>query len=293
MNYEIKDLKFHIFLTALSICAALAIGSAVWFLFWRPDLWTNDAATMGQRGDFFGGFLNPILTTLTFVAFLATVLMQRAELKESRRQFDESTQELKQQTETARKQTYQSGFFQLLTMYDNIVSAMNIEDPVTQKNVTGREAFRVMYSDMRRVYRKKRDKFPKASEHRALLLAFETLFREQHHQLPHYFRFLYNAIKMTEEGPDANRYVKILRAAISNQELLILYYNCVASPHGRKFRELAERHQLFDNMSPRLLDANHAKLINHRSFGPGGYDAIVKRGRPKIRGDLSIIRPTH
>jgi Putative phage abortive infection protein len=281
---------FNLFITGLVALAATAIGAAIWFLLGRPDLWgPNEAASMGQKGDFFGGFLNPILTTLTFAAFLATVLMQRTELQESRRQFDQSTEEMKRQNETAQKQTYQAGFFQLLTMYDNIVNSMTIDNPVTGKTANGRQVFNVMYSNMRRVYRKKRDQFPKAGESRALLFAFETLFQKEHHQLPHYFRFLYNAIKMIEQGPEAHRYIKIFRAAISNQELLILYYNCAISSHGKKFREIAERHSLFDNMSPRLLEPFHAELLDQTAFGPGGYSALLEQGRPKLRGDLSPI----
>lgn len=100
---------------ALGVAAAVSLGGAIYYLFFQPELWDNsNAAVMGQRGDFFGGFLNPILTTLTFAAFLATVWMQRTELRNSRLQFQASTQEMKEQTETARAQSYQAGFFQLL-----------------------------------------------------------------------------------------------------------------------------------------------------------------------------------
>lgn len=279
-----------IFIVTLAITAACAILGAIYFIS-RADLWDpSGSAIMGQRGDFFGGFLNPILTTLTFAAFLVTVIMQRAELRRSRLQFEASTREMKEQTATARAQSYQVGFFQLLTMYDNIAASMSIEDPITKERITGRHAFTVMYSNMRRTYREKRKKFPKAPEGRALLLAYETVYREEHHQLPHYFRFLYNSIKMIEEGPHADRYIKVLRAGISNQELLILFYNCSVSPHGTKFRELAERYALFDNMSPRLLEPFHATMIDERAFGPGGYGALLRQGRPRMRGNLSLTQ---
>ncbi|GEP10257.1 hypothetical protein MGN01_21020 [Methylobacterium gnaphalii] len=39
---------------------------------------------LGQVGDFFGGVLNPLLTFLTFIGVLATIFLQREELKETR-----------------------------------------------------------------------------------------------------------------------------------------------------------------------------------------------------------------
>lgn len=289
MTEEMSDsgLGLKLLIWALGVAATVSLGAALYFLFFQPGLWdTTGAQIMGQRGDFFGGFLNPILTTLTFAAFLATVWMQRTELRNSRLQFRASTEEMKEQTETARAQSYQAGFFQLLTMYDNIANSMSITDPVTDRTITGRQAFGTMYSNLRRIYREKRKRFPKADDRRVLLLAFETVFNKEHNHLPHYFRFLYNAIKMIEDGPYAAKYIKVLRASISNQELLILFYNCAISPHGKNFRHLAERYALFDNMSPRLLEPAHATLLDEQAFGPGGYKAVVAQGRPSIKGDL-------
>jgi hypothetical protein len=287
-----NGLGLKLLIWTLGIAATVSLGGAIYYLFFQPDLWDSaNAPIMGQRGDFFGGFLNPILTTLTFAAFLATVWMQRTELRNSRLQFQASTEEMKEQTETARAQSYQAGFFQLLTMYDNIANSMSITDPVTKKTITGRQAFSTMYSNLRRIYREKCKRFPKADDKRVLLLAFETVFKQEHHQLPHYFRFLYNSIKMIEDGPSAAKYIKILRASISNQELLILFYNCAISPYGKNFRDLAERYALFDNMSPRLLEPSHATLLGEQAFGLGGYEALVAQGRPRMKGDLTDALP--
>jgi len=276
-----------IFVGLLGTCALAAIWIVAHHLTGRPDLWdgANDAAAMGQRGDFFGGFLNPILTTLTFTAFLLTILMQRAELKATKAQFEASENAIREQAAAARTQTYQAGVFQLLSLYDNVAASMSIVDPANNKTVEGRAAFRVMYSDIRRTYRKKRADFHKADEAKVVLLAFETVYREQHHQLPHYFRVLYNCLTMIEDGPESEKYIRVMRAAISNQELLVLFYNCAVSAYGVKFKALAEKHALFDNMSPRLLEDSHAAWVAPEAFGPGGYAALKEAARP-TRGDF-------
>ncbi|WHQ69676.1 hypothetical protein [Methylorubrum extorquens] len=108
----IRKHAFVIFIVFLSIIATSSLTIAAYFLLAMPNLWTEASSpTMGQRGDFFGGFLNPILTTLTFAAFLTTVLMQRAELKNSRQQLEASVNEMRRQTANARAQNYQTSFF--------------------------------------------------------------------------------------------------------------------------------------------------------------------------------------
>lgn len=273
-------------ITILVFSAIIFIGIICNILWFRPGWWTGgEAAIMGQRGDFFGGFLNPILTTLTFAAFLATVLMQRAELENSRQQFEQSAAALESQSDAVRAQNYQANFFQLLTMYDGIANSMTIRDPVKGVEIKGREAFRVMYSNIRRTYRSKREKFPKTEDDRVIRLAYDHVYKQERHQIPHYFRFLFNTLTMIEDGPEASKYIKILRASISDQELLVLYYNCVTSVHGEKFKALAERHALFNNMPPHLLDLKHADLIGSEAFGPGGYAALLAT-QPRERGDF-------
>ncbi|WHQ69675.1 putative phage abortive infection protein [Methylorubrum extorquens] len=173
-------------------------------------------------------------------------------------------------------------------MYDSIINSMSIVDPTTGNTIWGRESFRVMYSNMRRIYRDKKKEFPNTEDERIVQLSYERMFGEEHHQLPHYFRFLYNFINMIEDSPEAPKYIKLLQASISNQELIIIFYNCSVSPHGHNFRRVAEKYSLFENMSPRLLEHHHAQLVDDKAFGNGGYEALKRKGIPQIRGDMSV-----
>ncbi len=240
---------------------------------------------LGQRGDYFGGFLNPLLTTLTFGALISTILMQRTEVQDSRKHFSASLEAMQRQNETVQAQNYQASFFQLLTMYDAITVSIEIVDPVTQIPAKGRDAFRVMYSEIRRLYRKKRLEQPNKNDLSAIAFAYDKVYKAHHTKLSHYLRFLYNAILMIEESPDARKYLKILRAMISNQELLMLFYNCTVTTQGRNFKVLAERHALFNNIPPHLFEVAHADRISPHAFGEGGYEELLRVNRHRFRGD--------
>ncbi|MBA9068725.1 hypothetical protein FHR71_002475 [Methylobacterium sp. RAS18] len=280
------SLKFGIFLATLIAlgCTAIAcVGVAAY----RVE--DTSAQYYGQRGDFFGGILNPALTFITFIGFIYTIYLQKTELQESRVQFKRSADSLAEQSASIRLQNYQGSFFQLLATHNDIVNAISVKDPVDNEIKIGREAFQVIYSSIRRIYRDKSKKFPRAGKERALQYAYGKVYRDYQNQLGHYMRFLYNSIVMLQDGPDATRYIKLVRAQLSNQELLVIYYNCASSEMGLKFKLLAEKYQLFDNMPPHLLDDWHGTLLLDTAFGEGGYKRLQERARMKIRGDLTVL----
>lgn len=238
---------------------------------------------MGQTGDFFGGMLNPLLTFLTFLALLYTLVLQRTELQESRVQFKRSADALSEQNS-------QAAFYQALTIHNDVVGSFLVIDSNTKEAVRGRDAFRVIYTEISRLYRSKRVKLKPGDEDVAIIHAFEVVYRD-HPQLALYFRYLFNTIVLAESFPKAAQYIKLLRSLLSNHELLLLYYNAAVSPPGKAFKALALEHELFDNMPPYLLDDAHAKILPDEVFGPGGYEAKLSAKAPRIRGDLSEAGP--
>lgn len=278
--------RFWVFISVLLLCCVFVIYYA-WNSAWvtLPD---NAIAVLGQRGDFFGGFLNPILTFVTFMAFIYTIALQRTELHESRVQFKRSADALSLQNEAIRSQNYQASFFQLLSIHNDIVTNISVEDPNDGGVKIGRSAFQVIYSKIRKIYRDKRKRFPNAGGERALVYAYGTVYREHQYELGHYMRFLYNAIYLLKDNAESERFIKLLRAQISNQELLVLFYNCTASEFGKNFKILAEEYEFFNNMPPHLLDDSHASLIDDRAFGDGGYAKLKRDAGPSVRGDLSV-----
>lgn len=273
-------LTFYILLVFGTFACFILIFSVYYFALNSPD---EKIGALGQTGDFIGGTLNPLLTFFTLLSLVYTVHLQRLAL-----QTNESA--VQNQNHAFQEQLYQTHFFQLLSMHNSIVSSINCVDPITHESKSGRPAFNVIYSKIRRLYKEKRSKFPNSSDSLAIKYAYERVYRIHQYDLGHYFRFLYNAILVIEKSPNPEIYIKILRSQISNQELLVLYYNCAISLHGKNFRRIAEDYHLFDNMPPHLFDPRHGQMLNDSAFGEGGYSGLMKRSSPTVRGNLTIPR---
>lgn len=272
------------------IGTAFVLGCFVAYQIYLFNTAANDEvmAVLGQRGDFFGGFLNPILTALTLGGLFYTLHLQRVEQHETRNQFLETSAALTAQNAAIESQNHQAGFYHLLGTHNDIVNSLKtVDSNADDQIVTGRDAFAVMYSRLTRTYRAKRKQFPTAEDGRILTFAWDEVFKDEQSQLAHYFRYLYNTIRLVAKGVDGEKYILILRAQLSNQELLMLYYNCAVGQYGAPFAELAVQHQLFDNIPARLIEPEHGKLLPDSAFGEGGYAEVLRLAKPRVRGDLT------
>lgn len=78
--------------------------------------------------------------------------------------------------------------------------------------------------------------------------------------LDHYFRHLYRVFKYIDETPmfvnDKKKkyeYACIMRASLSQYELIMLFYNCLSSNGREKFKPLIEKYAIFNNLRVELL----------------------------------------
>jgi hypothetical protein len=77
-----------------------------------------------------------------------------------------------------------------------------------------------------------------------------NLYTEYRDDLGHYFRVLYHIIVFTKRACPASPkfYTNIVRAQLSNSELILLAFNC-AYGHGKeKLKSLMEEFEFFDNL---------------------------------------------
>lgn len=252
---------------------------------------TNDRAEMGQWGDFFGGMLNPFMSFFAFMGLLFTIFLQRQELALSRDELALTRIELKRssdalelQNENLRKQGFENTFFGMVTFLNQLIDGMDLEEG--DDKYTGRDCFSQMAKRLHTNYRHisntindngyyalvywKDDgvKIPFETEGDKAAAAYKNLYNKYSKDIGHYFRLLYNIFKFVESsGYSGGVYQKILRAQLSEQELLIIFYNCNFE-HGKKFRRLAEKFQLFDNLDQsKLLDPDHVSFVAKRAFG--------------------------
>lgn len=245
----------------LFLTAALAI-TLVFFV----NIFTIGTSSFGEWGDFFGGVLNPILTFLTFMGLLITIVIQQTELRESRIELKRSADALTDQVKNINKQSFESTFFKMLDTHSGIVDSIDLSDP--NGNVTrGRDCFTIFYRRLERTYRQRIS--VNSDDIRTLESAYKEFWADHQQELGHYFRFLYNVIRFIKESDyKCGIYIRLIRAQLSDQELLLIFYNCIASEHGNRFKPLVEEFALLDNMPKlRVISNHHLALIDSAAFG--------------------------
>ena len=230
--------------------------------------------SLGSWGDFTGGLLNPILTFITFLAVLLTLWLQRQELILTRDEMIRSADALERQDSSLKKQSFENTFFEMLRLHNSIIESIDLVNSETGTITKGRDAFNVFYTRYTKIYRAAFEK----SNGRNLQLAIAELsyfnfWKEARTELGHYFRFLFNFFRFIEKsGVEDSFYVKLLRSQLSDQELLILFYNNISN-HGKAFSHYAELYELFDNLPvERLLDKEHAGFANNKAYGNNSMD---------------------
>lgn len=241
------------------------VALAVVFL---VNLFSIGKSTFGEWGDFFGGVLNPIFTFLTFMGLLVTIVLQQTELREARAEMKRSADALHEQNISLRRQTFEATFFQMLSVHTGIVASIDLvsdEGKVTR----GRDCFSVFYTRLSKIYRENTQKANgRHSDEEVLRVSYKLFWRKHQVELGHYFRYLYNVIRFIKEsGFVEGPYLRLIRAQLSDQEALLLFYNCIASEYGKNFRDLAEEFALLDNMPKiRVLRPSHLTLIDASAF---------------------------
>lgn len=230
---------------------------------------------LGTYGDFFGGVLNPILTFFTFLALVLTMVMQRIQLHDAKLSAIVGER-------LSRQQTFETTFFNLLNLHNNTVQDLRF-DPravtVAYEDVdessewpdhpdsaplnrpapyVGRAVFsEVLHTLDRKSY---------VEQGFGPIDVYRTIQTDHNHVLGRYFRNLYQILEFIEEyapsdicGPDSKpkppgkRYADMVRAQLSSDELILLFYNCSATIEDfGKFRKLVKKYELLEHMSLRF-----------------------------------------
>ena len=219
-----------------------------------PEKW-------GQFGDYVGGVLNPTFSFLALMAFLATLRLQIRELRISARELKNSADALVNQNKTLRQQTFEATFFQLLRLHNDIVTSMEI----SRLPYKGRACFEYYLVELERTL---------VTENamnglEEFKLFYDIFYRENQANLGHYFRLLYNIIKLIKrtDGIDKKFYTNLVRAQLSSDELMIMFYNCLSSWGHEKFKPLVEEFALLKTIPNDTVPAD--ELL--RAYSPSAF----------------------
>jgi hypothetical protein len=236
-------------------------------------------AERGIFGDMFGA-VNALFSGLAFVGFLYTILLQRADLKLQKHEHDLSRAEMAAQreqlvlqNETLRLQSFESTFFQLLRLQNDIVNAIDLARVDTgEVTLKGRDCFRVFYASFCARYKEQRPEDAGPTTLDRIRRTYLNFSAEIEAEAGHYFLTLYNILKYVDVSEVAHkkRYTNLVRAQLSSYEVALLFYACLSERGAAKFKPLIERYAML-KMVPRdeLLDQQHVELYDPAAFGSG------------------------
>jgi len=244
-----------------------------WFasLILIPILVTSGFEQQGQFGDMFGA-INSLFSGFAFAGVIYAIFLQMRELKLqkeelilTRKELKGQKLQLKKQNETMVKQNFENTFFSLLRLHNNIVTSIKIPGKLYE----GRDCFKFLNSQIKGDHdRGKRASRPNVNA----IGSFILIYDEYQGILGHYFRALYNLFKLVDQSGVDNKkfYTNLVRAQLSNYELVILFYNCLGKHGKEKFKPLIERYAIFDNIDgTEVINFEHLKKeYSGSAFGP-------------------------
>lgn len=247
----------------LIVPVAVAIVAMVAYSVTFHDWPTNEVPeAWGSFGDFLGGLLNPVVSTLTLVVAFRVWHLQREAIAIQKTELAETKAELKNQADTAEANRREQRFFDLMQVYQQTLDGYQefrdnyhrIGKPAIHYWVLGDGSH---YSGM--------DKIVKSTQWdlRSRILSdtdqqsYQTwkqstkdtkLVRPQDYA--HYFRVVYRILCDAESllNEDRHRFIRIFRDQLSSSELFLLGLNLWASPEGQKMQVIASEYSLLKHL---------------------------------------------
>lgn len=234
-------------------------------IFTRPALFNSIAFNKtGSIGDTIGGIMGP------FIAIIAAWLTYKAFVMQYY-----ANQQIKNSSDKSR---FETNFFQLLALQQQITQDLILytevideeKSKITQTQhlkhvkLRGREAIRQIYEKGTSESRLKMGAI--YINYGGVLYNIETQgynYMAQNEDLSfldHYFRHLYRIVKYVDDArvlftlKERYEYVSLLRAQLSDYELGLVFYNCLSDNGREKFKPLAERYALFNNIRDKVLN---------------------------------------
>lgn len=249
--------------TTLSICGAIAISVGIIYI---VDGLSEDTSIntdkWGTYGDFVGGVIGTVFALLGTLMMFSTFRLQRELTDETNRiQQEIASNAENHQQQLAELQRFNSLFFELLNLLEQQretirkyrLEGMDIEnEDFLEYSMHRFQKSFIASKEYGRNLRKAREKYLKFYLSNANILA-------------PYFRLLYRLIELIDQSDitdvDKWRYLKIIRAKLSEAELFFIRYNCLTE-YGTNMIEYVNKYRLLKHLPIlSILGFQHFKNI--------------------------------
>ncbi len=188
--------------------------------------------------------------------------MQRQELEQTRAELKGQKEQLTAQNETFRRENFENTFFSLLKLHNDVIATLEVPH---QK--TGRDCFRFYCEKFREVF--VNPPHDPNDDLEYIGRTYQQFYVNWGGRLGHYFRLLYNIVKFVHHSDvsDKRFYTNLVRAQISDDEAVLLFYNCLSEKGSEKFKPLIETYALLKVVqNAHLLHPRHRQLYADSAF---------------------------
>jgi Putative phage abortive infection protein len=160
--------------------------------------------------------------------------------------------------------------FRVLGVFTEIVTSTNVPRPNGGPEFAGRACFQFFNGLFRNEYGLHIVDGRSRTDGDICGAAYQVVYAKFDSYLGHYFRTLYNLVKLVDRSgvSDKRFYMNLVRAQLSNQELLLLFYNCQTKYGSEKFKPLIEKYALLKCLPvEQLLSREHKSLYAPSAYG--------------------------
>ena len=176
----------------IAFIAILVVIAAYVFNFHAHNF-SESNGDWGTFGDFFGGTLNPLLSFLALIILLRTFSMQKTELDLQREELKDTKELLRLQTQTQIKQRFESTFFALLNVHNQVLQNFLKYKKVECNDGSKNDFFENIFNQVL----KEND-----------LKTAKTSFETGNPMFGHYFRILYQLLRFIFIEASKNENIK-------------------------------------------------------------------------------------
>jgi hypothetical protein len=258
--------------TAYLVAALAAIGVVIlWgvtFYIGRSDWFLLQLQQRGTFGDSFG-VENALLSGLALVGVILAIFLQREQLIEQR-------EELRDNRQKETDEAVETRFFQLLSSLETAVNSTRVGQDGA--GYVGRQAIRKISITL--THQQLSNRATLKAEHQGRPFTpdqrradidqwFTTFYKGAYDAggketsvswgdlLGHLFHLLFHILRYIDENKDIAEvakcsYISILRAHLSNPELVLLFYNCLSHYGSGEHFMLVEKYRILKHLN---LDA--------------------------------------
>lgn len=231
-----------------------------------------DLNQTGVFGDSWGAFTS-IFSALGFCGVLWTINLQK-------KATEKIEEDARKREESEKIRDFENSFFNILSVLQTIINDMRVVNKRREVLAEGRSIFLYYFksfkqdikdNDLLTTFFEKNSYTDTYLARKNLLYIYKSYFSLRTQNLSHYFRYLYNAFKFIDESSIDDdfkkKYANILRAQLSDYELIILFYNSLTK-NGYKFQKYFSSYAVLDNLPiEKLLSKHQVVFVNKKCWG--------------------------